>query len=83
MTEEHDVRITLKEVYHQQQEQGRVLLQMSSDLKRFLDSHDRVKEQVADHEDRIRVMERKIWQASGVAAFLGTVGGVLVNMLVK
>lgn len=83
MSDEHEVRITLKEVYHQQQEQGRVLLQMSSDLKRYLDSHDRVKEQVADHEDRIRLMERKIWQASGVAAFLGTVGGVIVNMMFK
>lgn len=83
MSDEHEVRITLKEVYHQQQEQGRLLLQMSSDLKRYLDSHDRVKEQVADHEDRIRLLERKIWQASGVAAFLGTVGGVIVNMMFK
>lgn len=83
MPDEDEVRITLREVYHQQQEQGKLLHQMHSDLKRSLDSHDRVKEQVSDHEERIRVMERKIWQASGVAAFLGTVGGVLVNMLVK
>lgn len=84
--ERHDyseLRITLRDVYVQVQEQNILLHKMSSDIKRSLDSHDRVKETVEDHENRIRTMERKIWQASGIASFVGVAGGVFVNMLVK
>lgn len=83
MNDPNVVNITLREVWELQQEQGKLLHQMHSDLKRSLDSHDRVRDMVDDHEDRIRAIERRVWQASGAAALVGAVLGTLVNMLVK
>lgn len=83
MNDPNVVNITLREVWESQQEQGKLLHQMHSDLKRSLDSHDRVRDMVDDHEDRIRSIERRVWQASGAAALIGATLGTLVNLLVK
>lgn len=83
MNDSNVVNITLREVWESQQEQGKLLHQMHSDLKRSLDSHDRVRDMVDDHEDRIRSIERRVWQASGAAALIGATLGTLVNLLVK
>ena len=83
MNDPNVVNITLREVWELQQEQGKLLHQMHSDLKRSLDSHDRVRDMVDDHETRIRAIERRVWQASGAAALVGAVLGTLVNMLVN
>ena len=37
--------------------------------------------QVGDHEARIRVLEKKVWTASGVAALLGSVGAAFLSKL--
>lgn len=81
--EQNEVRITIKEVWSVQQKQGQLLSQMASDLKRFLDSHDRLEERVTDHEARIRTLEQKVWAASGAAALMGALMGTLANILIK
>lgn len=83
MTEEHEVRITMRDVYEVQQKQGELLSEMASNLKRSLDSLDRTKSQVADHEDRIRALEKKIWQAAGAASFVGAAASVLISLIIK
>ena len=84
MTEEHhEVRITLRDVFEVQQKQGELLTQMASDLKRSLDALDRTKATVADHEDRIRALEKKIWQAAGAASFVGAAASVLISLIIK
>lgn len=79
----HEVRITLREVWDLQQRQNEMLTKMASDLARFLDAHDRVARTVDDHEERIRSMERKVWQWSGGAALAGALLGTLINLFVK
>lgn len=83
MTDEHEVRITLRDVLEVVQAQGKVLTEMASDLKRALDSLDRTKGQVRDHEERIRALEKKIWQAAGAASFVGAATSVLISLFVK
>lgn len=82
-TEHHELRITLRDVFQAQQEQGKVLAAMASDIKRALDSLDRTKDSVADHEERIRALEKKVWQAAGAASFVGASASVLISMIVK
>lgn len=82
-TEHHELRITLRDVFHAQQEQGRLLATMASDIKRALDSLDRTKDSVADHEERIRALEKKVWQAAGAASFVGSLLSVFVSLVVK
>ena len=38
--------------------------------------------QVGDHEARIRVLEKKVWAASGVAALIGSVGAAFLSKLI-
>lgn len=83
MEEAHEVRITIKEVWASQQEQGELLTKMASNLERFLDSHDRLDERVTDHEARIRTLEQKVWAASGAAALGGAFLGTIVNLLMQ
>ena len=61
MTASDEVRITIKQVWETQQQQGKALTDISGKLDRLLDSHDRVEEKVKDHEIRLRVLEQKVW----------------------
>ena len=38
--------------------------------------------QVTDHEARIRVLEKKVWAASGVAALIGSAGAAFITKLI-
>lgn len=65
-----EVRITIKQVWDAQQAQGAALNDISSKLDRLLDSHDRVDEQVRDHEIRIRLLEQRVWALPSVATVI-------------
>lgn len=61
--------ITLREVYDLVLEvRGEVALLKTTELKQDVD----------DHEQRIRKLEQWIWRASGIAAALGAAGGAIV-----
>lgn len=82
MTEEqHEVRITIKEVWAAQQQQGALISKMNANLERFLDSHDRLEGRVTDHEARLRTLEQKVWAASGAAALMGATMGTIINLI--
>jgi hypothetical protein len=61
--------ITLREVYD-------VVVQ----LKEELNGVPRI---TADHEDRIRDLERKVWSFSGIAAIIGAALSQLITALMK
>jgi hypothetical protein len=65
-----EVRITMKQVWDAQQAQGAALNDISSKLDRLLDSHDRIDEQVRDHEVRIRLLEQRVWALPSVATVI-------------
>lgn len=81
MAEATEVVITLKEVYEQQQKQGVVQIEINSKLDRLLDKHDRIDELVADHEGRIRLLEKRVWGLPSISVIIATAS--LVWQMVK
>lgn len=39
--------------------------------------------QLLDHETRLRMIERRVWVASGVASVIGALGGWLIQAMLK
>jgi MoxR-like ATPase len=76
-----EVRITIKEVYKTQQEQGVALHEISAKLDRLLDSHARVDERVQDHELRIRLLEQRVWALPSIATVIAVAS--LVWQMIK
>ena len=62
--------ITLREVYD-------LVLEVRSEVTLLKSTE--LKSDVADHETRIRALERWIWRASGIAAAIGAAGGYIVT----
>lgn len=73
MSEATEVIITLKEVYEQQQKQGVVQIEINSKLDRLLDKHDRIDEVVADHEGRLRILEKRVWGLPSAALVVSAI----------
>lgn len=74
-TESTGLRITLRDVYREQQE-------MKSLLEKLANGLPDTEEKIDDHEKRIRALERRVWQAVGgfgiIAAVMPWIAG-LVN----
>jgi len=66
--------ITLREVYDLVQEvRTEVTLLKTTELK----------DDVSDHEARIRGLEKWIWRAGGIAAAIGAAGGYVLSDMLK
>ena len=70
MTGSDEVRITIKQVWETQLDQGKALNDISGKLDRLLDSHARVDERVSDHEIRLRMLEQKVWALPSIATII-------------
>lgn len=66
------VVITPAEMYREQRATHAAVQQLAARL-------DRVPTQIADHEARLRTVERAVWWAAGAAAVLGGAGGALLG----
>lgn len=64
--------ITLREVFD-------LLTEVRDDVQALKSSMTDVRGDVADHETRIRGLERAIWKAMGFAAAIGASGGWLAS----
>lgn len=53
-----------------------------TDVQKLIHTVSDLREVTRNHESRLSVVERKIWAASGVAAFLAGGGGTLLSMIV-
>lgn len=62
--------ITIREVYD-------LVLEVRSEVALLKSTE--IKADVADHETRLRALERWIWRAGGIAAAIGAVGGTLLS----
>lgn len=67
-----NAEISLREVYD-------VLVEVRDDVTALKTSMDSTKTDVADHETRIRGLEKLVWKAAGAAAVVGSGGGWLVS----
>lgn len=73
MAEESSTRITLKELYIQVQKIQSMLEKLTTQLPTISDKLDELERDVNfklnDHEERLRKVEMRMWQAIGVLSF--------------
>jgi len=85
MVDEPSARITLKEVYTQVQEMKLLLERLANSLpsmsKQLDELESDVKDQLADHEKRIRVTEKRVWQIMAIAGFVSAAMPVIVRFM--
>jgi hypothetical protein len=78
MTDEHmetaGVKVSMREIYLEQQRQGRLLEKIANALP---DSEDKIE----DHELRIRKLEMRMWQAIGGFGFLAAIVSPLIAVM--
>lgn len=85
MTAEPSTRVTLKQVYQEQQEMKELLQKVASSLPtvaRRLDEHERdTNELLKDHEVRLRNIEQKVWKLFGAIALIAGAAPFLARLL--
>lgn len=74
---DHEIRITLRDVYDTQQAQIKTMAEMSAKLDLYIGLNTDKQKLVVDHESRLRSMERKIYALPGGATIIGLVGLVV------
>lgn len=85
MTSEPSTRVTLRQVYQEQQEMKELLQKVASSLPtvaRRLDEHERdTNELLKDHEIRLRNIEQKVWKLFGAIALIAGAAPFLARLL--
>lgn len=83
--QEPSTRITLRHVYQDQQEMKVLLQQVAAQLpvlRKSLDDHERETASiVADHENRIRQLETKLWKLFGAIAVIAGLAPFIARLL--
>lgn len=74
------VVITSREIYDQLVRVGTALTDLASQIGRLNDGHDEMKRDVADHEARLRSLERSRWPLPSLAAVL-SLGALAVSVI--
>lgn len=84
MAEESSTRITMKELYIQVQKIQSTLERLESQLPGISDKLDDLEKDVTnrldDHEQRLRKVEMRMWQAVGVLSFAFAVVPMLIGL---
>lgn len=73
---EHEIKITLKDVYEEVNKQADVIGAISAKLDLYIG----LTERIADHEKRLRTVERWVFALPGTA-FILSVAGLVVAVL--
>ena len=73
-TETASVKVSMRDIYLEVQRQGRLLEKIANSLP---DSEDKIE----DHENRIRVLERRMWQAIGIFGLLAAASPFLTSLI--
>jgi uncharacterized protein YeeX (DUF496 family) len=68
------VKVSMREIYLEQQRQGRLLEKIANALP---DSETKIE----DHEVRIRKLEQRMWQVIGIFGFLAAIVSPLVAVM--
>lgn len=84
MAEESSTRITLKELYVQVQKIQSMLERLSGQLPGIAEKLDELERDVNtrlnDHEERLRKVEMRMWQAIGVLSFAFAILPTLIGL---
>ncbi|NIH81681.1 hypothetical protein [Amycolatopsis viridis] len=76
MAQPGDVVITTKEMYDEVRATHDAVKEIRGEMKTL---REEVKAQSADHETRIRALERRVWVATGGGGALGAIAGALIT----
>jgi hypothetical protein len=68
------VKVSMRDIYNEVQRQGRLLEKIANSLP---DSEDKIE----DHENRIRKLEMRMWQAIGGFGFLAAIVSPLIAVM--
>lgn len=78
VTEEHNdtttVKVSMRDIYQEVQRQGKLLEKIANSLP---DAEDKIE----DHENRIRKLEMRMWQAIGGFGFLAAIVSPLIAVM--
>lgn len=84
MADETTARITLKELYVQVQKIQSMLERLENQLPSISDKLDDLEKDVStrldDHEQRLRKVEMRMWQAIGILSFAFAILPMLINL---
>lgn len=75
---EPSMRITLRDVYDAVTELSDGVSELRSDVRRVADREEDAARVAADHEDRLRALERRLWALPSLAAVLSFISVALV-----
>lgn len=89
-----EFKVTTKEVWRdmqafrrEAQEENATIREMLSTINNKLDvltvTATHSSKTIDDHEVRLRLIEKLVWRAAGVAAFIGATAGILVSLFNK
>jgi hypothetical protein len=87
VTEDNDggIRVTLKDVHRDLQEMKQILMGLSLSMPatedRISKFEDTTEKQIKDHEQRIRAVESRIWQAVGGFGLLAVLAPIVSKLL--
>ena len=85
MNEESSTRITMKELYLQVQKIQSMLEKLTAQFptisEQLIELEKDVKGRLDDHEQRLRKLEMRVWQALGVLSFIFAVVPLLLGFL--
>jgi hypothetical protein len=70
------VKVSMRDIYAEVQRQGRLLEKIANSLP---DSEDKIE----DHENRIRKLEMRMWQAIGGFGFLAAIVSPLIAVMTR
>lgn len=89
-----EFKVTTKEVWRDMQEFRRVTQEENATIREMLSTINskldvltvtttHTDTAIKDHEERLRGLEKIVWRAAGIAAFVGASAGILVSLFNK
>lgn len=82
MPDEHEIRVTLRDVYDIQQTQTKTMAEVSAKLDLYIGLNASKEDKVKDHENRIRTIERWVFAIPGISVIIA-IAGLVVAVLKK
>jgi hypothetical protein len=83
--EDGGIRVTLKDVHRDLQEMKQILMGLSLSMPatedRIQKFENNTEKRIGDHEERIRVVESRIWQAVGGFGLLAVLAPIVSKLL--
>jgi hypothetical protein len=75
------VYISSAQMYQEMRSLHDVVTRVETKIDGFTNQAQALGQDIADHETRLRVLEKTVWRAAGAAAVLGAGAGIVASLL--